>query len=79
MRLYPASRRVEIDAGVEVDLGATAKALAADLAAEAALEAMQGDGGVLVSLGGDVSVAGDASRGWLEHPDRRGQPRADHA
>jgi thiamine biosynthesis lipoprotein ApbE len=64
LRLYPASRRVEIDAGVEVDLGATAKALAADLAARAALEAMQG-GGVLVSLGGDVSVAGDPpDDGW---------------
>jgi thiamine biosynthesis lipoprotein ApbE len=63
-RLFAATRRVEIDAGVEVDLGATAKALAADLAAAAALEAMRG-GGVLVSLGGDVSVAGDAPRdGW---------------
>jgi len=47
-----------------VDLGATAKALAADLAAAAALEAI-GSGGVLVSLGGDVSVAGDApEEGW---------------
>jgi thiamine biosynthesis lipoprotein ApbE len=64
VRLYPASRRVEIDAGVEVDLGATAKALAADLAARAALETMRG-GGVLVSLGGDVSVAGDPPEdGW---------------
>ncbi len=64
VRLYPASRRVEIDAGVEVDLGATAKALAADLAARAALETMRG-GGVLVSLGGDVSVAGDPpENGW---------------
>jgi thiamine biosynthesis lipoprotein ApbE len=65
LRLYPASRRVEIDAGVEVDLGATAKALAADLAAKAALDAMRGGDGVLVSLGGDVSVAGDAPEdGW---------------
>jgi thiamine biosynthesis lipoprotein len=64
IRLYPATRRVEIDGGVEVDLGATAKALAADLAAAAAREAM-GRGGVLVSLGGDVSVAGDAPEsGW---------------
>jgi thiamine biosynthesis lipoprotein ApbE len=64
IRLFPATRRVEIDAGVEVDLGATAKALAADLAAAAALVAM-GRGGVLVSLGGDVSVAGDApAEGW---------------
>jgi len=64
IRLYPATRRVEIDPGVEVDLGATAKALAADLAAAAALEAMHG-GGVLVSLGGDVSVAGEPpEEGW---------------
>jgi thiamine biosynthesis lipoprotein len=64
IRLYPATRRVEIDAGVEVDLGATAKALAADLAAAAAREAM-GQGGVLVSLGGDVAVAGAApDEGW---------------
>jgi thiamine biosynthesis lipoprotein ApbE len=64
IRLFPTTRRVEIDAGVEIDLGATAKALAADLAAEAALEAMHG-GGVLVSLGGDVSVAGEPPEdGW---------------
>jgi thiamine biosynthesis lipoprotein ApbE len=64
VRLFPATRRVEIDAGVEVDLGATAKALAADLAAAAALEAMH-TGGVLVSLGGDVAVAGEPpDEGW---------------
>jgi thiamine biosynthesis lipoprotein len=64
IRLFPVTRRVEIDAGVEIDLGATAKALAADLAAAAALDAMHG-GGVLVSLGGDVSVAGDPpDEGW---------------
>jgi len=62
VRLFPATRRVEIDAGVEVDLGATAKALASDLAAAAALDAMRG-GGVLVSLGGDVSVAGEPPEG----------------
>lgn len=64
IRLYPATRRVEIDAGIEVDLGATAKALGADLAALAALQAVQ-SGGVLVSLGGDVSVAGEPpEEGW---------------
>ncbi len=50
--------------GVEIDLGATAKALASDLAAAAALEAA-GSGGVLVSLGGDIAVAGGGpSEGW---------------
>jgi thiamine biosynthesis lipoprotein len=43
--------------GVELDLGSTGKALAADLAARAALNAA-GSGGVLVSLGGDIATAG---------------------
>ena len=55
---------VLLPAGVEIDLGATAKALAADLAAAAALQAV-GAGGVLVSLGGDIAVAGDPPvQGW---------------
>jgi FAD:protein FMN transferase len=55
---------VRVPRGVEIDLGATAKALAADLAAAAAMEAI-GGGGVLVSLGGDISVAGEAPpQGW---------------
>jgi thiamine biosynthesis lipoprotein ApbE len=58
------SRTVRVPPGVEVDLGATAKAMAADLAAAAALRAI-GDGGVLVSLGGDIAVAGDPpTQGW---------------
>jgi thiamine biosynthesis lipoprotein ApbE len=64
IHLFPGTRRVEVDAGVEVDLGATAKALAADLAAQAAVETVR-SGGVLVSLGGDVSVAGEPPEdGW---------------
>jgi thiamine biosynthesis lipoprotein len=48
---------------VELDLGATAKALAADRAAAAAHETT--GCGVVVSLGGDVSVAGPTpSDGW---------------
>ena len=63
IRLSPATRRLEIPAGVEIDLGATAKALAADDGAAAALAAT--GGAVLVSLGGDVAVAGDAPpEGW---------------
>ena len=59
-----ATRTVVIPRGVEIDLGATAKALASDLAAAAALKAV-GRGGVLVSLGGDIAVAGEApSGGW---------------
>jgi thiamine biosynthesis lipoprotein len=60
----PSARTVRLPNGVEIDLGATAKALAADLAAEAASKAMGGKG-VLVSLGGDIAVAGSApADGW---------------
>lgn len=53
---------VRVPAGVELDLGATAKALACDRAAAAAAAAA---GGVLVGLGGDMSVAGDVpAGGW---------------
>jgi thiamine biosynthesis lipoprotein len=48
--------------GVELDLGATAKALAADLCAADALAAAA-SGGVLVSLGGDIAVAGEPPEG----------------
>ncbi|MGH9127214.1 MAG: FAD:protein FMN transferase [Acidimicrobiales bacterium] len=47
--------------GVELDLGATAKALASDRAAGAAYRAARC--GVLVSLGGDIAVAGVPPRG----------------
>jgi thiamine biosynthesis lipoprotein ApbE len=61
----PAGRRVHVPEGVEIDLGATAKALAADLAAAAAIEALHGSGGALVSLGGDIAVAGTPpTGGW---------------
>ncbi len=56
-------RAVRVPPGVELDLGATAKALAADGLAAAA--AVLTGGGVLVSLGGDVSVAGEPpGGGW---------------
>ncbi len=54
---------VRLGRGVRLDLGATAKALAADRAA-AAGHAAAGCG-VLVSLGGDMAIAGPApSEGW---------------
>jgi thiamine biosynthesis lipoprotein len=54
---------VRMRAGVALDLGATAKALAADRAVRAASEHI--DGGVLINLGGDISVAGAAPKeGW---------------
>ncbi len=55
---------LRLPAGVHLDLGATAKAFAADRAARRA-QAEVG-GGVLVSLGGDIATAGEApGQGWL--------------
>jgi len=63
VRLDRARRLVTLPPGVALDLGATAKALAADRAARAA-HATAGCG-VLVSLGGDVAVAGPPpAGGW---------------
>lgn len=54
---------VQVPAGVRLDLGATAKALAADRAAARASEAS--GCGVLVSLGGDIATAGaPPDGGW---------------
>jgi thiamine biosynthesis lipoprotein len=54
---------VRVPRGVKLDLGATAKALAADQAADAVRDAV--GGGVLVSLGGDLAAAGRApAGGW---------------
>lgn len=59
----PARLRVTIPAGIGLDLGATAKALTADRAAKR-ISARTG-GGVLVGLGGDIAVAGQApANGW---------------
>lgn len=56
--------RVRVPAGVEIDLGATAKALAADRAARRAARVTAA--GVLVGLGGDLSMAGEPPQGgWL--------------
>jgi thiamine biosynthesis lipoprotein len=66
-----------VPAGVTLDLGATAKALAADRAARSAHEAC-GEG-VLVSLGGDIATAGEGpDAGWAVHvtDDHRAGPDA---
>ncbi len=57
------ARTVCLPAGVELDLGATAKALAADRIAVAAADVT--GSGVLVALGGDIAVAGrPLEGGW---------------
>jgi thiamine biosynthesis lipoprotein ApbE len=66
-RPVPGWRRIELDRstgvarvprGIRIDLGATAKALAADLAAARIHDAL--GCGVLVGLGGDIATAGTA-------------------
>ena len=44
--------------GVRLDLGATAKGVGSDRAVRAVMSATGHKGGVLVSLGGDIAVAG---------------------
>jgi thiamine biosynthesis lipoprotein len=57
------TQTIRVPQGVMLDLGATAKALAADLSAQAVHDSV--GGGVLVSLGGDLSIAGPApTGGW---------------
>ena len=66
-------RELRVPSGVELDLGATAKALAADRAA--AQIAAETRTGTLVSLGGDIAVAGSApATGW---PVRIGEDHAE--
>jgi thiamine biosynthesis lipoprotein len=70
-----ASRTVMVAGGLTLDLGATAKALASDRAA-AAVHRETGCG-VLVNLGGDIALAGDApDGGWRVRAmeDHRGAP-----
>jgi thiamine biosynthesis lipoprotein len=72
VRRVPGWRTIEVDrrrstvrvpVGVELDFGATAKAMCAERAANAIVDAT--GAGVLVSLGGDVAVAGPPpERGW---------------
>ena len=58
-------RLLRLPAGVLLDLGATAKGLGSDRAAQAGFAACGEPGGVLVSLGGDLAVAGEPPiGGW---------------
>lgn len=67
-------RDLTVPAGVHLDLGATAKALAADRCA--ALVADSLGVGVLVGLGGDIATAGPAPDGWrILVQDRPGDPQ----
>jgi thiamine biosynthesis lipoprotein len=61
VHLCARTRTVRIPRGVRLDLGASAKALAADRAAARIAEQL--DSGVLVSIGGDIAVAGPSPEG----------------
>jgi thiamine biosynthesis lipoprotein ApbE len=61
IRLDPATRQLRVPAGVQLDLGATVKGWAADRAAARISDRL--GCGVLVSLGGDTSVAGEPPEG----------------
>jgi FAD:protein FMN transferase len=63
LELDPVALTVRVPEGVLLDLGATAKALAADRAAAAIADTA--DTGVLVNLGGDIAIAGPPPpAGW---------------
>jgi len=82
----PGWHRVRLDGpllrlppGVRLDLGATAKGVGSDRAVRTVMSAIGHQGGVLVSLGGDIAVAGTPPRdGWpvtvAEAPDHAGPP-----
>ena len=83
VRIYPApdwrsvrldGRELTVPDGVQLDLGATAKAATADRAAR--LVALRLGAGVLVALGGDIATAGPAPEGgWaVRVQDRPGDP-----
>jgi len=61
IRLEDATNLLTVPAGVRLDLGATAKAWAADRSAEGIARVL--NCGVLVSLGGDIAVAGEVPPG----------------
>jgi thiamine biosynthesis lipoprotein len=63
VQIDEANHCLRVPRGVVLDLGATAKALCADQAAAAASQTA--GCGVLVSLGGDLAIAGEApAEGW---------------
>jgi FAD:protein FMN transferase len=77
IELWENPPRVRLPVGIRLDLGATAKALAADRAAKAAH--LAGEVGVLVALGGDISICGAPPEGgWRVHvtDDHRDGPEA---
>ncbi len=62
--LDPIARTLSLPFGLQLDLGATAKALTADRAASRISTAIEGRG-ALIAIGGDIAVAGESpAGGW---------------
>jgi thiamine biosynthesis lipoprotein len=77
VELDPHNLTVRLPASIQLDLGASAKAWAADRAALAVMREL--DTGVLLSLGGDIASAGSApAHGWRIRvtDDHRSSPSA---
>jgi thiamine biosynthesis lipoprotein ApbE len=76
IKLDDSTKTLTVPAGVRLDLGATAKAWAADRSAEGISRVL--GCGVLVSLGGDIAVAGEVPPGgWpIRVQDITGDPLA---
>jgi thiamine biosynthesis lipoprotein len=73
----PGEMTVRVPGGVMLDLGATAKALASDMAAEAIWDRL--GCGVLVNLGGDIAIAGQPPEGGWRIGVDDGVTRAEQA
>jgi thiamine biosynthesis lipoprotein len=76
----PEERLIRLPRGVELDFGATGKALIVDRAAAAALAVLPAGSGVLVSVGGDIRVAGvpPAGGGRVVMAENSREPRPTH-
>ena len=77
VQLDPVTRHVRLDHGAQLDLGSTAKAWSADRCATRIAADL--DVGVLISLGGDIAVAGPPpSEGWQVESPTTTPPRPTH-
>ena len=65
VRMDATAATITLPRGVELDLGSTGKALAAELGATAAAASLPAGAGVLLGLGGDIALAGTVpDGGW---------------
>jgi thiamine biosynthesis lipoprotein len=72
IEMHSARRAIRLPAHVRIDLGGTAKGLAADLAADA----LPHHGSYAVDVGGDIRIGGGRREVRIEHPLRDGIARS---